>query len=71
MSAGQWAVALRVPIDRANPSAGYNVVVFEKSSETAARQLFADRVKLAPVLGYESVKLQQGDAVVEGWPATT
>jgi hypothetical protein len=67
MSAGQWAVEVREPF---NPNAGYIVTVLEPTSEAAARQLFEDRVKAAPTLGYESVKLRQGDEVIEGWPST-
>jgi hypothetical protein len=43
----QWAVAVRKPIDRVNPLAGYDVVVFEQRSEANARQVFAGRVKVA------------------------
>ena len=67
MSANQWAVEVREPF---NPNAGYIVTVLEQTSEVAARQLFEDRVKAAPAIGYESVKLRQGNDVIEGWPST-
>jgi hypothetical protein len=41
--ADQWAVAVREPNDRFNPSAGYIVVVPEQASEPNARGIYADR----------------------------
>lgn len=66
--AAQWAVAIREPNDRGNPSAGYIVVVLEPTSEANARGVYADRQRVAPGLGYESVELRCGDTVVERWP---
>ena len=66
--AAQWSVAVREPNDRANPGAGYIVVVLEQASEPNARKIYADRQRVAPGLGYESVELRCGDTVVERWP---
>ena len=68
-AADQWAVAVRKPIDRGNPLAGYDVVVFAQRSEANARQVFAGRVKVAGALGYESVMLRCNDVVIERWPS--
>jgi hypothetical protein len=67
ISADQWAVEVREPF---NTNAGYIVTVLQHTSEVVVRQLFEDRVKAAPALGYESVKLRQGDEVMKAWPRT-
>jgi hypothetical protein len=65
--AEQWAVAVREPNDRFNPSAGYIVVVLEQASETNARKVYADRKNVATSLSYESVELRCGDQIIERW----
>jgi hypothetical protein len=66
--AAQWSVAVREPNDRGNLAAGYIVVVLEQASEANARDVYADRKRVAPGLGYQSVELRCGDTVVERWP---
>lgn len=61
-------MSYREPNDRGNPAAGYITIVLDQQSEAAARQVFADKVRVAESLGYVSVQLRCGDSVVERWP---
>ena len=46
-----------------------DVVVLEQTSEANARQIFADRVRVAGALGYESVTLRHNNVDIERWPS--
>lgn len=67
----QWTVAYLEPNDRGNLAAGYVKVVLDQQSEAAARQAFADKVRVAESLDYAGVQLRCDGAVVERWPVVT
>jgi hypothetical protein len=67
----QWAVTYLDPNDRSNLAAGYTTVVLDQPSEGAARQVFADMVRVAEALDYASVLLRCDGSVVERWPVFT
>jgi hypothetical protein len=67
----QWAVRHLEPDDRGNLAAGYITVVSDQPSEAAARQVFADKVRVADALDYAGVQLRCDDAVIERWPVVT
>lgn len=67
----QWAVTHLEPNDRANLAAGYLTVVIDQPSEAAARQVFADKVRVAESLDYAGVQLRCDGTVVERWPVVT
>lgn len=64
----QWAVTYLKPNDRGNPAAGYITVVLDQPSEAAARQAFADKVRVAEALEYATVQLRRDGSIVERWP---
>lgn len=67
----QWAVTYLEPNDRDNLTAGYVTVVSDQPTETAARQIFADTVRVAESLDYAGVQLRCDGSVVERWPIVT
>jgi hypothetical protein len=67
----QWAVTYLEPNDRGNLAAGYITVVLDQQSEAAARQVFADTVRVAEALDYAGVQLRCDGSVVERWPVVT
>jgi hypothetical protein len=67
----QWAVTYLEPNDRGNLAAGYVTVVLEQQSEAVARQVFADKVRVAESLDYAGVQLRCDGSVVERWPVVT
>ncbi|WP_239655139.1 hypothetical protein [Mycobacterium riyadhense] len=67
----QWAVTYLEPSDRGNLAAGYITVVLDQPSEAAARQVFADKVRVAESLDYAGVQLSCNGSVVERWPVVT
>jgi hypothetical protein len=67
----QWAVVYLEPNDRGNLAAGFITVVLDQHSEAAARQVYADKIRVAPRLDYASVQLRCDGSVVERWPVAT
>ncbi|WP_245847150.1 hypothetical protein [Mycobacterium szulgai] len=67
----QWTVTHLEPNDRRNPAAGYITVAVDQSSEAAARQVFADTVRVAEMLEYATVQLRCDGVIVERWPVVT
>lgn len=67
----QWAVTRLEPNDRDNLAAGYIKVVLDQPTEVAARQIFADTVRVAESLDYAGVQLRCDGSVVERWPLVT
>ncbi|KEP41936.1 hypothetical protein [Mycobacterium kansasii] len=67
----RWAVTYLEPNDRVNQAAGYITVVLDQPSEAAARQVFADQVRVAETLDYAGVQLRCDGSVVERWPVVT
>ena len=65
-----WVVTYLEPNDRGNLTAGHVKVVLDQPSEAAARQVFADKVRVASSLDYASVLLRCDDSVVDRWPVT-
>lgn len=59
------------PNDRGNPAAGYITVALDQPSEAAARQAFADEVRVAEALEYAAVQLRCDGSIVEHWPVVT
>lgn len=68
---GQWAVTHLEQNDRGNLAAGYITVVSEQPSEVAAREVFADKVRVADALDYAGIQLRCDGGVVERWPVVT
>lgn len=67
----QWTVTHLEPNDRRNPAAGYITVAVDQSSEAAARQVFAETVRVAEMLEYATVQLRCDGVIVERWPVVT
>lgn len=67
----QWAVKYFEPNDRGNLAAGYIAVALDQASEAAARQVFADKIRVAEALDYVGVQLRCDGSVVERWPVVT
>jgi hypothetical protein len=67
----QWVVTYLEPNDRRNLAAGYVTIALDLPSEVAARDAFAEKIRVAESLDYAGVQLQCDGAVVERWPTAT